>query len=75
MDWISDVLPGGDEGHADEKDDEGCPVVQLERKVVDRSWIRLSGRRVKVNLSTSDKKVKVRTSDQKVKVNLGTTTD
>ena len=41
LDWVSDVLPGGDEGHADEEDDEGGSVVKLERKVVNRSRIRL----------------------------------
>ena len=41
LDWVSDVLPGGDKGHADEEDDEGGSVVQLERKVVNRSRIRL----------------------------------
>ena len=34
LDWVSDVLPGGDESHANEEDDEGCSVMQLERKVV-----------------------------------------
>ena len=59
LDWVSDVLPGGDEGHADEEDDEGGSVVKLERKVVNRSRIRLPGRKVKVNLRIFCEKVKV----------------
>ena len=41
LDWISNVLPGGDECHANEENNEGGAVVELERKVVDRGRIRL----------------------------------
>ena len=58
LDWVSDVLPGGDKCHADEEDDEGGSVVQLESKVVDRSRIGLP-EKVKVNFMISCKKVKV----------------
>ena len=36
---ISNVLPCRNKGHADEEDNEGGSVVQLERKVVNRSWV------------------------------------
>ena len=72
LDWVSDVLPGGDEGHADEEDDEGSSIVQLEPKVVNRSRIGLPGRKIKVNLRTFGTKVKVdlMISWKKVKVNV-----
>ena len=41
LDWVSNVLPGGDECHANEENNEGGAVVELERKVVDRGRIRL----------------------------------
>ena len=41
LDWVSNVLPGGDESHANEENNEGGAVVELERKVVDRGRIRL----------------------------------
>ena len=41
LDWVSNVLPGGNEGHANEENNEGGAVVELERKVVDRGRIRL----------------------------------
>ena len=56
LDWVSDVLPGGHESHADEEDDEGGSVVQLETKVVDRGRIGLPGRKMKVSLRTLCKK-------------------
>ena len=51
LDWVSDVLPGGHESHADEEDDEGGSVVQFETKVVNRGRIGLPGRQM--NLRTS----------------------
>ena len=51
LDWVSDVLPGGDKSHADEEDDEGGSVVQFETKVVNRGRIGLPGRQM--NLRTS----------------------
>ena len=36
---ISNVLPCRNKSHADEEDNEGGSVVQLERKVVNRSWV------------------------------------
>ena len=50
LDWVSDVLSGGHESHADEEDDEGGSVVQFETKVVNRGRIGLPGR--KMNLRT-----------------------
>ena len=41
---ISNVLPCRNKSHADEEDNEGGSVVQLERKVVDRSWVCLPER-------------------------------
>ena len=41
---ISNVLPCRHKGHADEEDHEGGSVVQLERKVVNRSWVCLPER-------------------------------
>ena len=41
---ISNVLPCRHKSHADEEDNEGGSVVQLERKVVDRSWVCLPKR-------------------------------
>ena len=56
LDWVSDVLSGGHESHADEEDDEGGSVVQFETKVVDRGRIGLPGRKMKVSLRTLCKK-------------------
>ena len=70
MDWVSNVLPGGDKGHADEEDDEGGSVVQLERKVVNRSWVRLPEKIVKVNVRASCKKVKVNVLEYTILITL-----
>ena len=60
---ISNVLPCRHKGHADEEDNEGGSVVQLERKVVDRSWVCLPKRIIVKWISLFvAKKVRVRKS-------------
>ena len=58
---ISNVLPCRHKGHANEEDNEGGSVVQLERKVVNRSWVCLPKKNnSEVEFLLVAKKVKVR---------------
>ena len=63
LNWISNVLPCGNKSHADEEDNEGGSVVQLERKVVNRSWVCLPKQMIVILISFFDaEKVRVRKS-------------